>query len=186
MAELPSGRPFRPTVAAQSVFPVSAPGAVPELRQRLPSILIGHSAGGAFTQILLDHGYGAAGVALNSAPTEGVPVVPLSQIKSTFPVLKNPANRHKGHRLLVRAVELCVHQHPARGGGSCALRPLRGSGVGTDSLRERTGQPDAGTPGHLGQLPQRRSRSTAVRRGYRGQHHAAEGAVVKRETLQVE
>ena len=60
-----------------------------------PPIIIGHSAGGAFTQILLDHGFGAAGVALNSAPTEGVPVVPLTQAKSTFPVLKNPANRHK-------------------------------------------------------------------------------------------
>ncbi|GAA1844082.1 alpha/beta hydrolase [Asanoa iriomotensis] len=58
-------------------------------------IIMGHSAGGAFTQILLDHGYGAAGVALNSAPTEGVRVVPLSQVKSTFPVLKSPANRHK-------------------------------------------------------------------------------------------
>jgi pimeloyl-ACP methyl ester carboxylesterase len=34
-------------------------------------------------------------VAINSAPTEGVKVVPLSQIRSTFPVLKNPANRHK-------------------------------------------------------------------------------------------
>ncbi|ASR38469.1 alpha/beta hydrolase [Prauserella marina] len=60
-----------------------------------PPIIMGHSAGGAFTQVLLDRGYGAAGVALNSAPTEGVTVVPLSQIKSTFPVLKNPANRHK-------------------------------------------------------------------------------------------
>ena len=60
-----------------------------------PPILMGHSAGGAFTQILLDHGYGAAGVAMNSAPTEGVPVVPLSQIKASFPVLKNPANRHR-------------------------------------------------------------------------------------------
>ncbi|GIE30462.1 alpha/beta hydrolase [Actinoplanes italicus] len=58
-------------------------------------IIIGHSAGGAFTQILLDHGYGAAGVAMNSAPTEGVKVVPLSQVKSTFPVLRSPANRHK-------------------------------------------------------------------------------------------
>lgn len=63
-----------------------------------PPILIGHSAGGALTQILLDHGLGAAGVALNSAPTEGVPVVPLSQVKSTFPVLKNPANRHRAIR----------------------------------------------------------------------------------------
>src|SRR3954463_11518875 len=44
-----------------------------------PPILIGHSAGGAFVQILLDHGFGAVGVAINSAPTEGVPVVPLSQ-----------------------------------------------------------------------------------------------------------
>jgi pimeloyl-ACP methyl ester carboxylesterase len=61
----------------------------------LPPILIGHSAGGAFTQILLDRGFGAAGVAMNSAPTEGVKVVPLSQIKASFPVLKNPANRHK-------------------------------------------------------------------------------------------
>jgi pimeloyl-ACP methyl ester carboxylesterase len=60
-----------------------------------PPILIGHSAGGAFTQILMDHGFGAAGVALNSAPTEGVRATPLSQVKSTFPVLKNPANRHK-------------------------------------------------------------------------------------------
>jgi pimeloyl-ACP methyl ester carboxylesterase len=60
-----------------------------------PPILIGHSAGGAITQILLDRGYGACGVALNSAPTEHVRVVPLSQAKATFPVLKNPANRHR-------------------------------------------------------------------------------------------
>jgi pimeloyl-ACP methyl ester carboxylesterase len=60
-----------------------------------PPILIGHSAGGVFTQILLDHGFGAVGVAINSAPTEGVKRVPLSQIRATFPVLKNPANRHK-------------------------------------------------------------------------------------------
>jgi pimeloyl-ACP methyl ester carboxylesterase len=60
-----------------------------------PPIIMGHSAGGVFTQILLDHGFGAAGVAINSAPTEGVAVVPLTQIKASFPVLKNPANRHK-------------------------------------------------------------------------------------------
>ena len=60
-----------------------------------PPILMGHSAGGVMTQILLDHGYGACGVALNSAPTEGVLVAPLSQLKSTFPVFRNLANRHK-------------------------------------------------------------------------------------------
>jgi pimeloyl-ACP methyl ester carboxylesterase len=60
-----------------------------------PPILMGHSAGGVFTQVLLDHGFGTVGVAINSAPTEGVAVVPLSQVKSVFPVLKNPANRHR-------------------------------------------------------------------------------------------
>jgi pimeloyl-ACP methyl ester carboxylesterase len=60
-----------------------------------PPIIMGHSAGGAFTQILLDHGFGAAGVAIDSAPTEGVAVVPLSQVRASFPVLKNPANRHR-------------------------------------------------------------------------------------------
>ena len=77
---------------------------VPQIIERLegvvggldaPPILIGHSAGGVFTQVLLDHGFGAAGVAINSAPTEGVKRVPLSQVRATFPVLKNPANRHR-------------------------------------------------------------------------------------------
>jgi pimeloyl-ACP methyl ester carboxylesterase len=60
-----------------------------------PPILMGHSAGGAFVQILLDRGFGAAGVVLNSAPTEGVLVAPWSQIRASFPVLKSPANRHR-------------------------------------------------------------------------------------------
>ena len=60
-----------------------------------PPILMGHSAGGVFVQLLLDRGLGAAGVAINSAPTEGVTVVPLTQLKSAFPVLKNPLNRHR-------------------------------------------------------------------------------------------
>lgn len=60
-----------------------------------PPILMGHSAGGVFVQRLLDRGLGAVGVAMNSAPTEGVLVAPFSQLKSTFPVLKNPSNRHK-------------------------------------------------------------------------------------------
>jgi pimeloyl-ACP methyl ester carboxylesterase len=82
---------------------LTIPGIIGHLEEILrglssPPIIIGHSAGGAFTQILLDHGFGAAGVALNSAPTEGVPVIPLSQVRSTFPVLKNPANRHRAIR----------------------------------------------------------------------------------------
>ena len=60
-----------------------------------PPIIMGHSFGGLLTQILLDHGYGAAGVVIDSAPAEGVRVTPVAQIRSFFPFLKNPANRHK-------------------------------------------------------------------------------------------
>jgi pimeloyl-ACP methyl ester carboxylesterase len=60
-----------------------------------PPILIGHSFGGALVQILLDRGLGAAGIAIDSVPTEGVRTLPASQIRATFPVLHNPANRHR-------------------------------------------------------------------------------------------
>jgi pimeloyl-ACP methyl ester carboxylesterase len=60
-----------------------------------PPILIGHSAGGVMVQLLLDKGVGAAGVAISSAPTEGVVVAPLTQLKATLPVLKNPANYNR-------------------------------------------------------------------------------------------
>jgi pimeloyl-ACP methyl ester carboxylesterase len=60
-----------------------------------PPIIIGHSAGGLFTQILLDRGHGAAGVVIDSVPAEGIRVVPVSQIRSLFPILKNLSNRHK-------------------------------------------------------------------------------------------
>ena len=60
-----------------------------------PPIIMGHSMSGLLTQILLDHGYGAAGVAIDSVPAEGIKVVPVSQIRSVFPILRNPANRMK-------------------------------------------------------------------------------------------
>ena len=39
-------------------------------------ILIGHSLGGVFVQHLLDRGLGVAGVAIDPAPTPGVPLYP--------------------------------------------------------------------------------------------------------------
>jgi len=60
-----------------------------------PPIIMGHSMGGLLTQILLDHGYGAAGVAIDSVPAEGIKVVPVSQIRALFPILSHPSNRHK-------------------------------------------------------------------------------------------
>jgi len=60
-----------------------------------PPLIMGHSFGGTLTQLLLARGLGSAGVVIDSAPTEGVRVSPLSQPRSLFPALKNPANIHK-------------------------------------------------------------------------------------------
>ena len=60
-----------------------------------PPIIIGHSFGGTLTQLLLARGLGAAGVVIDSAPTEGVHVSPLSQLRSLFPALRNPATFHR-------------------------------------------------------------------------------------------
>jgi pimeloyl-ACP methyl ester carboxylesterase len=58
-------------------------------------IIMGHSFGGLITQILLDHGLGSAGVAMDSAPVKGIFKLMWSELKSSFPALKNPANNHR-------------------------------------------------------------------------------------------
>lgn len=58
-------------------------------------IIMGHSFGGAFVRLLLDAGYGSAGVSLDGAAVKGVWALPFSEIKATFPVLRNPANLHR-------------------------------------------------------------------------------------------
>jgi pimeloyl-ACP methyl ester carboxylesterase len=60
-----------------------------------PPIIMGHSFGGAFTEILLDRGLGAAGVAIDAAAVKGITKLPPAQLRSAWPVLKNPANRHR-------------------------------------------------------------------------------------------
>jgi pimeloyl-ACP methyl ester carboxylesterase len=84
------------------VEPVTVPETVEHLEKVVGEldqapIIMGHSFDGVLTQILLDHGFGfgAAGVAIDSVPAEGIKVVPPSQIRASLPVLKNPANRHR-------------------------------------------------------------------------------------------
>ena len=59
-----------------------------------PPIIIGHSFGGLTTQLLLDRGLGAAGVAIGTAPPKGVLLLPPSTLRSGWPGLKNPFNRN--------------------------------------------------------------------------------------------
>jgi pimeloyl-ACP methyl ester carboxylesterase len=55
--------------------------------QAEPPLLIGHSFGGLFVQMLLDRGLGAAGVAIDSAPPRGVLATQPSVFRANLPVL---------------------------------------------------------------------------------------------------
>jgi pimeloyl-ACP methyl ester carboxylesterase len=57
--------------------------------------VIGHSFGGLLTQILAGRGRSAASVAIDPAPFRGVLPLPISALKSSAPVLGNPANRNR-------------------------------------------------------------------------------------------
>jgi len=57
--------------------------------QPSPPILIGHSFGGLFVQLLLDRGLGKAGVAINPAPPQGVFPTPLA-LRASSGVLFTP------------------------------------------------------------------------------------------------
>ena len=60
-----------------------------------PPIIIGHSFGGLVTQILLDRGWGAAGVAVAPAPIKGVRRLPISSLKIALSALGNPFNKRE-------------------------------------------------------------------------------------------
>jgi pimeloyl-ACP methyl ester carboxylesterase len=68
-----------------------------ELVDALPTrpIIMGHSFGGTFAQLLVGQGYGAAGVSIDGAAVKGVLAMPVTEAKSVLPVLKDPANRHR-------------------------------------------------------------------------------------------
>ncbi|MGW3102414.1 alpha/beta hydrolase [Streptomyces sp. NPDC001100] len=68
-----------------------------------PPLLIGHSFGGMIAQKLLGQDRAAAAVAIDAAQIKGVLPLPLSALKATLPVFKNPANKR-------RAVSLTAEQ----------------------------------------------------------------------------
>ncbi|SEP99855.1 alpha/beta hydrolase [Microlunatus flavus] len=97
-----------------------------------PPILVGHSFGGLVVQKLLGLGVGAAGVAIDPAPIKGVKPVPLSSLRSSWPVLRNPANRN-------RAVSLTREQFRYAFGNAL-------SAAESDALHERWTIPSPGRP----------------------------------------
>ena len=95
-------------------------------------ILVGHSFGGMIAQKLLGQDLAAAAVAVDAAQIKGVLPLPLSALRSTLPVFKNPANKHK-------AVTLTAEQ----------FRYAFGNAIGaeeSDALYERWVIPAPGLP----------------------------------------
>jgi non-heme chloroperoxidase len=61
----------------------------------VPPVLVGHSFGGLVVQALLARGLGRAGIAIDPAQIRGVRRVTPAELRTAFPVLRNPANRRR-------------------------------------------------------------------------------------------
>jgi non-heme chloroperoxidase len=61
---------------------------------RKPAV-IGHSFGGLMAQIIAGRGLASVSVAIDPAPFRGVLPLPYALVKTTVPVLHNPANHHR-------------------------------------------------------------------------------------------
>jgi pimeloyl-ACP methyl ester carboxylesterase len=58
-------------------------------------VVIGHSFGGMIAEKLLGLDYCAAAIGIDAAQIKGVLPLPLSSLRSTLPVFRNPANIHR-------------------------------------------------------------------------------------------
>lgn len=95
-------------------------------------ILVGHSFGGMIAQRLLGEDLAVGAIAIDAAQIKGVLPLPLSALKATLPVFKNPANKH-------RAVSLTAEQFRFAFGN--AIPPEE-----SDSLFEQWAIPAPGKP----------------------------------------
>ena len=95
-------------------------------------ILVGHSFGGMIAQRLLGEDRAAAAIAIDAAQIKGVLPLPLSALKATLPVFKNPANKH-------RAVSLTAEQFRYAFGNAIPEEE-------SDALFERWAIPAPGKP----------------------------------------
>jgi pimeloyl-ACP methyl ester carboxylesterase len=105
-------------------------GIIGELPAR--PVIIGHSFGGMIAEKLLGEDLGAAAIAIDAAQIKGVLPLPLSSLRSTLPVFKNPANAH-------RAVSLTAEEFRYAFGN--AVSPAE-----SDELYERWVIPAPGKP----------------------------------------
>jgi pimeloyl-ACP methyl ester carboxylesterase len=78
------------TLAQVAEYQAAALG---QLREK-PAV-VGHSFGGLLAQMMAGRGLSNVTVAIDPAPFRGVLQLPLSTLKASFPVLRNPLKRHR-------------------------------------------------------------------------------------------
>jgi pimeloyl-ACP methyl ester carboxylesterase len=83
-----------PDVLAKKTLKQVADHTAAVIRQlsKKPAVM-GHSTGGLLAQMIADRGLSAATVAIDPGPFRGVLPLPVSTLRSSAPVLKNPLNR---------------------------------------------------------------------------------------------
>ena len=141
-------------------------------------VVIGHSFGGLLTQIIAGRGLSAASVAIDPAPFRGVLPLPISALKSAFPVLGNPANRSRAVPLTFEQFRFAFANAVERGRGEGALRHLRRSRGGRTAVPGGDRQPQPVDRGE-GRQQESRARPAADHLRREGQHRA----VVDRERV---
>ena len=147
-----------------------------------PPILIGHSFGGMITEKLLGMGVAAGVVAIDAAQIKGVLPLPLSSLRSTLPVFKNPANKHRSVMLTPR-VPLQLRQCFVPRGIGRALRPLGSSGSGQTAVRDGDSQFHSAFTGKSGHR-ERDAWSASSHHGRSGPHRARSDHEVDRQAVQ--
>jgi pimeloyl-ACP methyl ester carboxylesterase len=125
-------REYPERIAGQGIEEVAAHYA--GIIEKLPArpVIIGHSFGGMIAEKLLGEDLGAAAIAIDAAQIKGVLPLPLSSLRATLPVFKNPGNAH-------RAVSLTAEQFRYAFGN--AVPPEE-----SDALYQRWAIPAPGKP----------------------------------------
>ena len=113
--------------------------------QSEPPILIGHSFGGLFVQVLLSRGLGAAGRGHRLGPAQGHHRHPADRVPRSRQHRRQPRQPQQGRALDLRAVPLRVREHAARRPSPRGVREVRHSGDGTDLLPGRVVRGRTGT-----------------------------------------
>jgi pimeloyl-ACP methyl ester carboxylesterase len=79
-----------------------------------PPIIMGHSFGGLFTQILLSKGYGCAGVGICPVQPAGIFALPFSTLKAGFPILSNPFDYASTVKISKSEFHYCFGNHTSQ------------------------------------------------------------------------